>query len=155
MRILVVNGPNLQLLGTRQPEVYGATTLADVEADLRRIAAELGVEVAFLQSNHEGELVDGIGGAPAAGFAGIVINPAAYGHTSIALRDALAAAALPAIEIHISNIHRREEFRHRTLTAAVCLGQVCGLGVRGYGWALRALVEVLRDSPTQGAKERR
>jgi 3-dehydroquinate dehydratase-2 len=155
MRILVVNGPNLQLLGTRQPEVYGAATLADVEADLRRIAAELGVEVAFLQSNHEGALVDGIGGAPAAGFAGIVINPAAYGHTSIALRDALAAAALPAIEIHISNIHRREEFRHRTLTAAVCLGQVCGLGVRGYGWALRALVEALRDSPTQGAKERR
>jgi len=155
MRILVVNGPNLQLLGTRQPEVYGTETLADVEAGLRQVAAELGVEVGFLQSNHEGELVDGIGAAPGAGFAGIVINPAAYGHTSIALRDALAGAGLPAIEVHISNIHRREEFRHRTLTAAVCLGQVCGLGVRGYGWALRALVEALRDSPTQGAKERR
>jgi 3-dehydroquinate dehydratase-2 len=155
MKILVVNGPNLQLLGTRQPDIYGAETLAGIEAGLRGTAVELGVELEFFQSNHEGELVDRIGAAPAAGFDGIVINPAAYTHTSIALRDALSAAALPAIEVHLSNIHRREEFRHRSLTAAACLGQICGLGGRGYDWALRALTEALRNSPTKGAKESR
>jgi len=151
MKILVVNGPNLQLLGTRQPELYGRETLAEIEARLRRTAAALKVGIEFRQSNHEGELVEIIGAAPAGGFAGIIINPAAYTHTSVALRDALAAAGLPALEVHLTNLYRREEFRQRSLTAAACRGQICGLGGRGYDWALRALVEILRDAPTSEA----
>lgn len=145
VRILVLNGPNLQLLGRREPEVYGKATLADIEELVCAAARGLDAGVECRQSNHEGELVDWIGDA-AESFDGIVINPAAYTHTSVALRDAIAAAGLPAIEVHISNVYAREEFRRHSCTAAVCLGQIAGLGVAGYGWALRALVEHLRAS---------
>jgi len=138
MNVLVLNGPNLQLLGTREPEVYGSTTLNDVKTMLETLASKLGATIDFRQSNHEGELVSWIGSAQ--GFDGIIINPAAYTHTSIALRDAIAAVGLPTIEVHISNVHAREEFRHTSLTAAVCRGQICGLGVDGYLYALRALI---------------
>ncbi len=138
MKILVLNGPNLQLLGMREPGVYGKKTLADVEAGLKDVANELGVEIEFRQSNHEGELVTWIGES-LADTDGIIINPAAYTHTSVAIRDALAAVDVPAIEVHISNVHARQEFRHKSMTAPVCLGQICGLGVDGYEWALRAI----------------
>ena len=149
MRILVLNGPNLQLLGRREPGVYGASTLADIEALVRTVAAELQVDVEFRQSNHEGELVDWIGQTPGQ-FDGVVINPAAYTHTSVALRDAIAGAGTPTVEIHISNVHAREEFRHRSLTAGVCVGVVCGFGMAGYGWALRALVQHLASVKRKG-----
>jgi 3-dehydroquinate dehydratase-2 len=142
VRILILNGPNLQLLGRREPGVYGRGTLDDLEQRLRATAAQLGLEVVCRQSNHEGELVEWIGEA-AGTFDGIVINPAAYTHTSVAIRDAVSASGIPTVEVHISNVHAREEFRHRSLTAAVCLGQVVGLGFGGYEWALRALAEHL------------
>ena len=147
--ILVLNGPNLQLLGTRRPEVYGGRSLADVEERLRKLAGELGVAVECLQSNHEGELVDWIGSATGR-FAAILLNPGAYTHTSVAIRDAIEAVGLPAVEVHISNIHAREEFRHRSLIAPVCLGQICGMGTLGYELALRALADHLRHKQTQG-----
>ena len=142
MRILVLNGPNLQLLGRREPGVYGRETLEAIARRLEAVAAELGVSLDFRQSNHEGELLDWIGRALDSAD-GIIINPAAYTHTSVALRDALAAVNIPAIEVHISNVHAREEFRRRSLIAPVCLGQICGLGHDGYEWALRALVRFL------------
>jgi len=138
MKILVLNGPNLNLLGKREPGVYGHTTLADVEAQVRGVAQELGVDLEFRQSNHEGELVTWIQEAMGV-MDGIVINPAAYTHTSVALRDAISAVQIPTIEVHISNVHAREDFRHHSYTAAVTLGQVVGLGTNGYEWALRAL----------------
>ena len=127
------------MLGLRKPEVYGVTTLAGIEERIRKLAQELGVEVEFFQSNHEGGLVDAIGFSLDKGFDGIVINPAAYTHTSVAIRDALEAVKLPAIEVHLSNVHAREEFRHKSLSAPVCLGQIAGLGVDGYEMAVRAL----------------
>jgi 3-dehydroquinate dehydratase-2 len=139
MRVLILNGPNLQLLGTRETAVYGATTLAAIEARLQAVAGELGVAVECRQSNHEGQLVDWIGAAGTAGVAGLIINPAAYTHTSVALRDAVAAVRLPAIEVHLSNVYARESFRHHSYLAPVCLGQIAGLGADGYEWALRAL----------------
>jgi 3-dehydroquinate dehydratase-2 len=145
MRILVLSGPNLQLLGRRQPGIYGQETLASIKADLESVASELGLDIDFRQSNHEGDLVDWIGEA-ADSTDGIVINAAAYTHTSVALRDALASINLPAIEVHISNVHAREPFRHHSFIAPVCLGQICGLGASGYGWALRALHKHLTDS---------
>ena len=139
MRILVVNGPNLQLLGTREPDVYGKETLETLENSLRALATKAGVDVEFLQSNHEGAIVDAIGAAPGA-IDGIIINPAAYTHTSVAIRDALKSVDVPAIEVHISNISEREEFRHTSLTAPVCVGQICGFGLFGYELAFKALM---------------
>ncbi len=144
-KILILNGPNLQLLGTRKKEVYGSTTLEEIRQNLEKIAASFDVELNFYQSNHEGDLVDRIGNAKTEGVDGIVINPAAYTHTSIAIRDAIEGVSIPAIEIHLSNIHAREEFRHRSMTAPVCIGQIAGLGPDGYEWALRAMVKYLRS----------
>ena len=145
MKILFLNGPNLNLLGTRQPEVYGRTTLADIEAEVRKIAAKLGVEIEFRQSNLEGELVTWIQQAKGR-FEVIVINAAAYTHTSIALRDAISAVQLPTIEVHLSNVHSREEFRHRSLIAPVCVGQVTGFGHFSYVLALEAAVNINRSA---------
>ena len=139
MRILYLNGPNLNLLGTREPEKYGRTTLAEIEAQVRNRAAELKVTVDFRQSNLEGELVSWIQEAKG-NFDSIVLNAAAYTHTSIALRDAIAAIQVPTIEIHLSNVHAREEFRHKSLIAPVCRGQITGFGAQSYLLALDAAV---------------
>lgn len=136
--ILILNGPNLNLLGTRQPDVYGKTTLADVEALCREKAKTLGFDVAFEQSNHEGALIDLIHAAKGK-HAAIVLNAGAYTHTSIALMDAIASVELTVVEVHLSNIHAREEFRHRSYIAPVALGQICGFGAQGYLMALDAL----------------
>jgi 3-dehydroquinate dehydratase-2 len=144
MKILFLNGPNLNLLGTREPEVYGRLTLADIEATVRQRAAELKAEVDFRQSNQEGELVNWIQEAKGK-VAAIVINAAAYTHTSVALRDAISAVGVPTIEIHLSNIHAREEFRHKSLIAPVCRGQICGFGAKSYIFGLEAAVDVNED----------
>jgi 3-dehydroquinate dehydratase-2 len=144
MRILVLHGPNLNLLGTREPDVYGRATLADIDGKLAALAAELGVTIESFQSNHEGALIDRIHAAAREGVAGILINPGAFTHTSIALRDALSAVSLPAIEVHLTNIHARESFRRRSHIAPVVVAQVAGFGADGYSLALRGLVSRLR-----------
>lgn len=144
MKILILNGPNLQLLGTREPGIYGSDTLASIMAGTRELAGELGVTVEDFQSNIEGELVSRIGDARKDGFDGIIINAAAYTHTSVALRDAISAAALPAVEVHLSNTAAREEFRHHSFIAPVCTGVIAGFGRDSYLLALRALVSKLR-----------
>lgn len=136
-KILFLNGPNLNLLGTRQPEIYGKLTLAQIEKQVRGLARELGVEIDFRQSNSEGELVTWIQQA-AGKFGAIVINPAAYTHTSLAMRDAISAVGVPTIEIHISNIHQREQFRHHSYIAEVAVGQIAGFGAESYLLGLRA-----------------
>lgn len=140
LKILVVHGPNLNLLGTREPEVYGRQTLADIDAQLVALGLELGAQVSTFQSNHEGALIDRIHQARVEGVAGILINPGGLTHTSVALRDALAAVAIPAIEVHLSNVHAREEFRHHSYISGIVLGQICGLGAQGYQLALHGLL---------------
>ncbi len=141
MNILVLNGPNLNLLGQREPAVYGRTTLAEIEAKVRERAAARGAQVDFRQTNLEGELVTWIQQAKGR-FDAIVLNAAAYTHTSVALRDAIAAVGIPTIEIHLSNVHAREEFRHRSLIAPVCVGQITGFGANSYLLAVEAAVSV-------------
>ena len=140
--LLVLNGPNLNLLGTRQPEVYGSTTLADVEALCREAGDRLGIGIDFRQSNHEGVLVDWIHEAKGK-HAGIVLNAAAYTHTSIAIMDAIASVELPVAEVHLSNIHRREEFRHLSYVSKVAVGMIAGFGAYGYVLGIEALARHL------------
>ena len=149
--VLIINGPNLNLLGTREPEVYGHDTLADVEAACRTHAAGLGLQLDCRQSNHEGQLIDWVQEAPA-GFAGIVINPGAYSHTSIALLDALKAVGKPIVEVHLSNIHQRESFRHHSYVSLAAKGVICGLGIQGYLSALDAMAHWL-SAPAQRTKK--
>ena len=144
MKILFLNGPNLNLLGQREPEVYGRTTLADIEASARHRAKTLGAEIDFRQSNLEGELVTWLQEARGQ-FDAIVLNAAAYTHTSIALRDAIAAIKVPTIEIHLSNVYARENFRHHSLIAPVCYGQISGFGAQSYILALEAAVNVIES----------
>lgn len=145
MKILILHGPNLNLLGTREPEIYGSQTLNDIDKQLGELGKELGAEVKCFQSNNEGALVDALHDARSwAG--GIVFNPGAYTHTSIALRDAIAGIGIPVIEVHLSNVYAREEFRHVSMISAVCKGKILGLGWRSYTLALRALVELLEES---------
>lgn len=141
MKVLFLNGPNLNLLGNRQPEIYGRTTLTDIERMVRERAADLRVEIEFRQTNWEGQLVDWLHEAKGK-FQGIVLNAAAYTHTSVALRDAISSIGLPVVEVHLSNIHAREEFRHRSLIAAVCRGQICGFGANSYILGLEAVVSL-------------
>lgn len=147
-KILLINGPNLQLLGTRNPEVYGTTTLDALEKGVKKQARKFSIELTAYQSNIEGELVNEIGSAKERGFEGIIINPGAYTHTSIAIRDAIESVGLPTIEVHISNIHARESFRHISLTAPVCLGQIVGLGLEGYTLALQVLASKIKNKIT-------
>lgn len=144
MRILIVNGPNLNMLGTREPPVYGSLTLDDIEARVRERAQELGVEVAFFQSNHEGGIIDYLQKeAPTA--QGLLINPGAFGHYSYAIRDAVTGTGLTAVEVHISNVYAREPFRHTSVIAGAVRGQIAGLGWRSYTTGLEALVGILQE----------
>lgn len=147
--IFVINGPNLNLLGTREPEIYGHETLADVEDRVRTRANALGFDIDFRQSNHEGELVDFV--QEAGRSAGIVINPGAYTHTSVALRDAISAIAAPVVEVHLSNVHAREEFRKHSYISPVARGVLCGFGSKGYELAIEALAAIA-GSAVQGKK---
>jgi 3-dehydroquinate dehydratase II len=143
-KILVLNGPNLNLLGKRQPEIYGTLTLAQIEQRIRALAKELGIQIEVRQSNSEGELVTWIQEA-ANKFGAIVINPAAYTHTSLAMRDAVSAVGIPTVEIHISNIHKREPFRHHSFIAEVAVGQIAGFGVDSYLLGLRAAADLVQE----------
>jgi len=143
MKILLLHGPNLNLLGTREPEVYGAMTLDDINKKMVALGAELGAEVTCLQSNHEGALIDALHDARTwAG--GVVFNPGGFTHTSVALRDAISAIVLPVIEVHLSNVYAREEFRHTSFVSAVCKGKVSGFGWRSYELGLRGLVDIIK-----------
>ncbi|UCB57375.1 MAG: type II 3-dehydroquinate dehydratase [Candidatus Omnitrophota bacterium] len=142
-KILVIHGPNLDLLGKRQPEIYGSFTLDEINKRMKKIAQEEKIEIEFLQSNHEGEIVDAIGEAKNK-FSVLLINPAAYTHTSVAIRDAISASGLPCVEVHLSNIYAREEFRHTSLIAPVARGQICGFGIDSYLLGLRAAINLAK-----------
>jgi len=148
MSLLVLHGPNLNLLGQREPQVYGHTTLAQIDAELMQIASLAGAKLTSLQSNHEGVLIDRIHAARLDGTDFILINPAGLTHTSVALRDALAAVALPFIEVHLSNVHQREPFRHHSFLSALALGVICGLGVNGYRLALQHALSLRTTAST-------
>jgi 3-dehydroquinate dehydratase-2 len=145
MKILVLHGPNLNLLGKREPAIYGNQTLEDINASLFELASLLGCELSFYQSNSEGDLIDAIQNASGESQ-GILINPAAYTHTSIAIRDALSAVGIPTVEVHLSNIHRRETFRHTSMIAPIAVGQICGFGCDSYLLGLRALFSHIKNS---------
>ena len=151
MKICYLNGPNLNLLGTRQPEIYGSTSLADLAARVRQRAAERNIEIGFRQSNAEGELVTWIHEI-ANDYDYLILNAAAYTHTSIALRDAISGTQIPTIEIHLSNVHARESFRHQSLIAPVCIGQITGFGIHAYLLALDACLHLNRDKKQASEK---
>ena len=150
-RILVIHGPNLQLLGSRQPSIYGTADLAKINADLRKCAAERGATLEILQSNHEGEILERIGRSKGR-YDALLINPAAYTHTSIAIRDAIEAAGIPTVEVHLSNIYAREPFRHQSLIAPVCRGQVSGFGPASYRLGLEAVLTLLSNQQPRRAR---
>ena len=151
MKILILHGPNLNLLGTREPEIYGSMTLGDINAALIELAKEFGADLKCVQSNHEGALIDELQEAQTWAD-GVVFNPGGYTHTSVALRDAIAAIRIPVIEVHISNVYAREEFRHRSIISAVCKGKIVGFGWRSYALAVRALSDIFAD---QGERTKR
>ncbi len=153
-KILVLHGPNLNLLGTRDPKTYGTTTLAEIDSELKRRAKERGATVRCAQSNLEGKLVELIQKAKGTADA-IVINPGGYTHTSVAIRDAIEAVEIPTIEVHLSNIHAREPFRHESITAAKCLGQICGFGAQSYYLGLDAALARVEATPRNGKTKRR
>jgi len=140
VKILVIHGPNLNLLGQREPETYGVITLEQINNELSELAQKNNIEIEFFQSNIEGELVTKIQEAGLKNFSGVIINPAAYTHTSVAIRDAISAIKTPVIEVHISNVYKREDFRHKSLTVSVCKGQICGFGAQSYKLALQAFL---------------
>ncbi|MFH1045965.1 MAG: type II 3-dehydroquinate dehydratase [Candidatus Omnitrophota bacterium] len=142
-KILVIHGPNLNLLGKRQPEVYGTFTLEEINTQLKTLAKKHKVKLDFVHSNHEGEIVDAIGKAKKS-YAALLINPAAYTHTSVAIRDAIEAVKLPTVEVHLSNIYAREEFRHHSLIAPVAKGQICGFGINSYLLGLEAAIRLVK-----------
>ena len=143
-KILVIHGPNLNLLGTREVDVYGKISIDKIDGELRKLAKENKAKLEIMQSNHEGDIVDKIGKAKSDGVEGILINPAAYTHTSVAIRDAVAASGVPACEVHLSNIYAREEFRHTSLVAPVAKGQVSGFGLKSYLLGLEALLDLVK-----------
>lgn len=146
MKLLVLNGPNLNLLGEREPSIYGADTLQDIEATCQVLAGKLGIDISFAQSNHEGGLVDALHDARKS-CQGVILNAGAYTHTSIALRDAISATQLPTVELHLSNTHAREGFRHTSMIAPVCVGVIAGFGAHGYPLAVHALHSHLSKAP--------
>lgn len=152
MKIRVIQGPNINMLGKREPQIYGMMSMENIHENMKRVADQAGVEIEFFQSNYEGEIVDKI--QECAGLVdGIIINPAAYTHTSIAIRDAVSAVQLPTIEVHISNIHQREEFRRKSLIAAACAGQIVGLGPLGYHLAMIGMLEIFEQIKAVKAKK--
>jgi 3-dehydroquinate dehydratase-2 len=144
-KILVIHGPNLHLLGQRETDIYGNTTLDQINSELKTIAKAGGVELEIIQSNHEGDIVDAIGQTSQTGIVAILINPAAYTHTSVAIRDAVAAVKIPTVEVHLSNVYRREDFRQKSLIAPVAHGQITGLGVDSYRLGLQAIINLIKQ----------